>query len=69
MSFKHSFAQIIKLSSTGRALVPLAMGLVSMNPTFVDVARLAVWATNPIRPTQLTDRFKAFGVVNQVLDV
>jgi hypothetical protein len=35
----------------------------------VDVARLAVGAPNPIRLAQLTDHFKAFGVVNQMLDV
>jgi len=69
MAFKDRFAQIIKLPSTGLALVPLAMGLVGMKPTLVDVARLAIRATHPIRPAQLTDRFKAFGVVNQVLDV
>jgi hypothetical protein len=47
MSFKYRVAQIIKLSPTGRTLVPLAMGLVSMRPALVDVARLAVRATNP----------------------
>jgi hypothetical protein len=69
MTFKYRSAQIIKLPPAGLALVPLAMGLVSMKPTLVDVARLAVGAPNPIRPAQLTDHFKAFGVVNQMLDV
>jgi hypothetical protein len=45
------------------------MSLVGMKPTFVDIARLTVRATNAIRPAQLPDRFKSFGVVNQVLDV
>jgi hypothetical protein len=57
------------LPPTGLAFVPLAVGLVGMKPTLVDVARLAVRATHPLRPAQLTDRFKTFGVVNQVLDV
>ena len=69
MTFKYRSAQIIKLPPAGLALVPLAMGLMGMKPTLVDVARLAVRAPNPIRPAQLTDRFKAFGVVNQMLDV
>ena len=69
MTFKHGFAQIIKLPLAGLALVPLAMGLVGMKPTLADVARLAVGAPNPIRPAQLTDRFEAFGVVNQMLNV
>jgi hypothetical protein len=30
---------------------------------------LAIRATHSIRPAQLADRFKAFGVVNQMLDV
>jgi len=69
MPLKHGFAQIIKLPSTGLAFVPLAMGLVSMQSTLVDIARFAIGATNSIRPVQLADRFKAFGVINQVLDV
>ena len=69
MTFKHGFAQIIKLPPAGLALVPLAMRLVGMKPTLADVARLAVRAPNTIWPAQLTDRFKAFGVVHQVLDV
>jgi len=69
MPLKHGLAQIIKLPSTCLTLVSLAMGLVSMKPALVDVARLAIGATNSIRPAQRADGFKAFGVINQVLDV
>ncbi len=69
MTFKDRFAPISKLPHTGLAFVPLVMGLVGMNPTLVDVARLAIRATHLIRPAQLPDHVKAFGGVNQVLDV
>ena len=48
MAFKHRSAQIVKLLPTGLALILLAISLVGMKPTLVDVTRLAVWATNPI---------------------
>jgi len=69
MTFKYRLAQIVKLPPIRRALIPLAMSLAGVKPTLVDVIRLAVRTTDSIRPAQLTDHFKAFGIINQVLDV
>jgi len=69
VAFKHCPTQIVKLPSAGLALVPLAMSLVGVKPTLVNVTRLTIWATNSIRPAQLPDHFEAFCLINQVLNV
>jgi len=69
MTLKDCFAQIIKLPSTRLAFVSLTMSLLRMKATLVNITGLAVRALNPLRPAQFTDHFKAFGVVNQVLDI
>jgi hypothetical protein len=69
MSFKDGVGQVIKLTGTRLAGIPLAIGLMGMLPAFHDLGTVASRAANTCGPTQLPDHFIALGIIDQGLYV
>jgi hypothetical protein len=69
VSCENRVAQVIELVPTASAFISLSIGLIGMKTTLIDFVGYTVWATNSVRPAQLADHCKAFGVVNEMLDV
>jgi hypothetical protein len=69
MSFKDCAAQIIKLLPTTLTFVSLAMSLPIVKTTIVDCAGPTFGTSDPFRPPQVTDYFKTFCIIDEVLDI
>jgi hypothetical protein len=69
MTFKNRIGQIIKLLMTDSAQISLSMSLPRVKTTLFDLAGAASRALDPIRPTQFTDCFVTFSVINQVFEM
>jgi hypothetical protein len=58
MTFKVYFRQIIKLPSTGAALIPLTGCLVSVKSSFGNLSRITHRTTNTFKPPQLAGEYR-----------
>ncbi len=67
--FKNRPAQAIELVPTRLAIISLTMSLVGMKPALVHEDATTLRTAHAIRPAQLMYNFKAFGVINQMLDI
>jgi len=69
MPFKNRPAQVIELVPTRLAFISRTTSLVGMKPALVHEGGTTIRTAHAIRPAQLTYNFKAFGVINQMLDI
>lgn len=69
MTFKDRAAQIIELLLTALTRVSLTMGLMRMKTTLLDHTRPTFRTAHAVRPAQVANHCKAFGVVYQLLEV
>jgi hypothetical protein len=66
---EYRAGQVIKTTLTSLATVPLSMRLGVIKTTFDNLVGATVRAKDPISPSQIADRFKALGVINEILDI
>jgi hypothetical protein len=69
MPLKDGPTQIVELSTTRLALIPLSMGLVVVKAPLVDLPTASSWTDHPLRPAQLSHHFIAFGIVHKSLNI
>jgi|TARA_B100001971_G_C18194108_1_gene540390 hypothetical protein len=66
---EYGAGQVIKTALTPLAPIPLTMGLRVIKTTFDNQIRATVRTEDTIAPSQVADRFKALGVINEILDI
>ena len=69
MAFKDGAAQIIKLIPTRLALIALPMGLMRVKAALGNLRGGAGQATETIGPASLANRFIAFRIINEGLNM
>jgi len=69
MAFQDRATQIIKLLPTALTLIPLAMGLMRMIATFLDLTRPTFRTAYAFRPAQFSYYRIAFCIIDQLLEV
>ncbi|VFN06211.1 MAG: hypothetical protein BECKG1743F_GA0114225_111924 [Candidatus Kentron sp. G] len=69
MSFENRTGQVIEISATVSAMIPLAFWLSFIAPMFYYFVRPTVRTTCTIRPAQLTDSMKTLGVIYNLSDI
>ena len=69
MTFKDRPGQVVKVSPTGLAVVPLAMLLRLIAPELDDVLVPTMHTEHTLRPAQVPNDFEALGIVDEVLDL
>jgi hypothetical protein len=65
MPLEDRVSQVVKLSATALAFVPLPSFLSGMEAALGDFCRIAIRASNPVWPTQLPNGFEALLVIEQ----
>ena len=68
MTFKDRPGQVVKVSPTGLAVVPLAMLLRLIAPELDDVLVPTMHTEHTLWPAQVPNDFEALGIVDKVLD-
>jgi hypothetical protein len=66
---QYGAGQIIKTAFTTTASVALAMGLGVVKTPLDDLVRTTVWTREAIGPSQVAHRFKALGIIDEILDI
>ena len=66
---KYGVGQIVETAVTPLATVALSVGLRLIKTPFDDLVTATLGTENTIGPTQFTHRFKALGVIDQILDI
>jgi hypothetical protein len=69
MTFKNRLGQIVKLAATSPTGIALSMRLMRVLPAFNYIRSATGGTLNARGPTQLTNNFIAFRIINQGLDV
>jgi hypothetical protein len=69
MTGKDGVSQVVEASATGLAQIALTLRLGVVAALVRDLRTLTRWTMDAVRPAQGTDGLKAFGVVDEGLNV